>query len=379
MPPGFKFAEARLCPRAPPFFPNMAAHISYLMGGTHPTGGCVVPADAILHTREGLARASAADGREVWTSRGWSRATVVFAGEMPAVKVTFSDGSWTVCACTASWPLQLTSRKNSPTNKDPQETKENSLGSAISQSPQILGQSSQESPESLYRIMDPAAVSPVNSPAAIPESLVRIATAGGRLRQAPLIWEARAAADLRCGDRIIQSPQYSVTGLPAIVMNAEHYSLGRSFGSNPVSKKLLLNGVEELSGDALRAFIDGWSDAQNGCLVGSATVIAELQILMRRLGVRRTLLDNSFGGGTAGSLVVDSASAWPLPEGSAPRHWLKNLQRHSQIVISVMALPRRKMYHVTCGAATASRMTAGTHMIAVGNTYMSDCPTIAPI
>lgn len=410
--------------------------------------GCVVPAEAKIHTRAGIMRAGvlaamyepSGTGKpiEIWTSGGWQWARVISVGETPSLKVSLSDGSWLECSAAASWPVlapevgaatlrgsgiqNVSSPDSSSRNADSgshisvdpldlksvacsMESRSPVLGVRASglrgaaQTSSVLRQerslanikvaiAEQREAPSDVGLLPSTEVHPSSQAVVEPEGtkVARALSCPPSIQNIPEIksalgwgerprgesqspnsnlvsdvretqtkrgWAPRIALNLRSGDQIVTRPIANFKELPETQISIpDAYSAGNSHGSQAaggtlsgISQSYLagVDGAPALSGDALRAFIDGWSDAQRGCLVGPENVMAELQILLRRIGIWRTLLEHN---PSNYSLFIDSRNIWPAKL-EARRLWARTLRTASQTIITVETLPKKaKMFRV---------------------------------
>ena len=107
-----------------------------------------------------------------------------------------------------------------------------------------------------------------------------------------------------------------------------------------------------LSPEAIAAYVEGWAEANRGCLAGGAGAMAGLQVLLRRAGAGHTLLER---GAHCSSLVVD-AEAWP----GAGHSWVRRLHGGRLVVVEVESLGSRPGFQVELLDAGAAAVAANT-------------------
>lgn len=142
---------------------------------------------------------------------------------------------------------------------------------------------------------------------------------GGPRHRLRAAWAPRPASALRAGDRVAPYPAIPAADLKPRSATAADAArdagakLGRRAAAHGASRPGLSDDVCGYAADALRAFVEGWSAAQQGCLVGCAAVIADLQVLLRRAGVDTTLAEPATH---RVALYVDERCAWLAEPGS---------------------------------------------------------------
>lgn len=332
---------------------------------------CVVAAGTRLTTRTGVPTIeSFADSEvvEVWSSIGWVKARVVHLASAPVVRVRLSDGSHLDCCATTCWPIippgdpdekgsqpdgassgraeRYTSAPNGPTKSD-------SLPKA-------------DSPTK--RSSPPNADSPTKRSSPVkgdsPPRSLNVSVGGNsgnpkyRLKTA---WTPKETTNIWSGDRITPFP-FPPPPFADLVGSAvtpeEAYAAGLALGSKVSAHKAVhRHGLDDAicgsgatpgySGAAVRAFIDGWAVAQQGCLLGCEYVVADLQILTCRTGVAKTLTERGL---LRANLVLDDRGLWEptVPADAAappPRKWARRLRTTHQTVLDVESLgEKRSMY-----------------------------------
>jgi len=371
--------------------------------------GCVVSGETKIHTRFGLARASSLAGQsfEVWTGVGWSSARIESVGDTPHLRVGLSDGSWLECSAAASWPVIKPGSRSTRGSPESAALKLAARGEGASPQSVKRAAPKTDSPPKLDMPsrLDAPKVDTLTKPeekrspplrplSRIPTKFVeskqssargldagsasdsdQVFRASGRIRE----WAPRIAAKLRPGDKIVTRPIVDPKDLlGTLVSVADAYTAGEQHGF-VAQKGLELRGVAArylagspeapgLAGDALRAFVDGWAGAQGGYLVGPDAAMAELQMLLRRVGIWRTLLECS---PASCSLYVAGKAAWPLAEGRK-RQWVRSLRSTSQVVISLETLPKKiKTYRLVLAAGAPT-------VVMVGNTMLAAMPLPEP-
>lgn len=192
-----------------------------------------------------------------------------------------------------------------------------------------------------------------------------------RLRTA---WEPKAAALLKPGDRFAPYPVISAADLRLSAATTDAaYDAGLRLGqkaahigaSRPGLDSDVCGGVEPgYSPEAIRAFVEGWSASQQGCLVGCSYVMADLQVLLRRAGVNKTLIEPAIH---RDALYIDDREAWPPQEGEASRvrGWTRRLRTTHQTVVEIEAVRKKgKVYRITVDGPAPTT-------VAVNNTMMA--------
>lgn len=289
--------------------------------------GCVIAAGVLVQTRNGMIRADILAAMrpipDVWTDSGWATVTVDQLGDAPIMCVHLSDGSSLECTAGASWPI------TPPHNETPVSRTRISprLDSASAPQERLLGG---------------------------PSELKRSAT------EPRSAWAPKPTSELVPGDRITPYP-----ALPAVELGSSGLSIedARALGMT-IGKKAIARGVRPqpravaLSNDEARAFVEGWSDSQNGCLSGGEALVVELQALLRRAGVNRTLLEKHPR--QSASLYIDDREAWTA---STRRLWTRRLRTAIQTVVDVETLKdRQPVYRLT---------TPTPAIVAIGNTTLA--------
>ncbi len=170
----------------------------------------------------------------------------------------------------------------------------------------------------------------------------------------------KLASELRTGDRVAPYPAVPV---PELAASSSVAQAMRDLGTGAPPRRLATT-IGGLSGEGVRAFVEGWANAQKGHLSGCESVIAELQVLLRRTGVNRTLIERHPQ--RTASLYVDDREAWPS---DAQRLWTRRLRSARQTVVSVESLKRQAVFAINTEIATN---------IVVGNTLLSACGAASP-
>jgi len=350
--------------------------------------GCLISSETKVHTRSGLSRASSLVGQqfEVWSGAGWTQARVECVGETAHLRVGLSDGSWLECSAAASWPIIKPTVRSTRGSPEPASLR---LGTA---------RASPQSARRAVELKDPAdekqspGLRPITAraPSSLAESKQRsaraldgggsasdsdVACVTGRARE----WVPRIAMNLRPGDKVVTRPIVDPKDLlPTLITVEDARAAGKQHGLQAqgasnlkgIAAPLLTGSPDApgLTGASLQAFVDGWAEAQGGYLVGPDAAIVELQMLLRRLGFWRTLLERTPANS---SLAVSNKTVWLPAEGQA-RQWVRRLRSTSQLVISVETLAKKaKMYRLVL-------MFRAPTTVMVGNTMLAVLPSEAP-
>ena len=354
---------------------------------------CVVVAGARLMLRHGVVQvenlASRGEEVDVWSTEGWVKARIRVLGSVPAVRVSLSDGSAVECTLDTQWPVvQLEdnvgggtpTRKGATTHQSPVEVAE--VRSESARSPNRSSPVSNEPSQEIHQRRLPRAFLqsstdvnslPINSSRRLPHALTHRSSLP-QFATLKTAWAARRTGDLETGDRITPYPTVPPEDIVgSAVTTEEAAAAGELMGGRVVSHKSKLprlidavcgNADPGYSADAIRAYVDGWAVAQQGCLVGCTHVIADLQILLRRAGVNSTRVEETL---LRNSLLVDPLDVWAKPPEEV-RLWTRRLRKTHQTVVNVVEVGKKKTYAVELVEPTSLA-------IAVNNVMLCHCAT----
>jgi hypothetical protein len=307
-----------------------------------------------VQTRSGMLRADLLAAMrpppDVWTDSGWAPAAVDLLGESPIMRVQLSDGSSLECAAGAAWPIV------------PQRGEASALHTRTA--PQLNAAESAPQDRLLDFREGPPGLRRANT------AMASMMSAASMDAVAPPLWAPKLTSELVPGDRIAPYPALPVVELASSGLSvADARALGATVGKEAMASSVRVQALSAhphragLSNDEARAFVEGWASAQNGCLIGCETLIVELQALLRRAGVNRTLLERHPR--QAASLYVDDREAWAA---TTRRLWTRRLRTATQTVIAVEILKSRgPVYRIATPIPAA---------IAIGNTTLATVASV---
>lgn len=242
--------------------------------------GCIVAAGTRVCTREGLPAVESLLEKtiEVWTSEGWQRARVQVTEELRVVRITFSDGTSLECSLLTYMPVV--------THSESPEGSDSSLAGA----------------------------SPARQAS---RQLAVTQSAETRKRRLKTQWSQRTVAELASGDRVTPTPTPENTTASGVDAAAA-FKAGQALGAqvlaysenNPRGLPPDVRGDFNRPGygvEAVRAFVEGWAQAQRGLILGCPSMVADLAALLRRAGVRRLHVERA---ALRSTLVIDERDAW---------------------------------------------------------------------
>jgi hypothetical protein len=347
---------------------------------------CLVATGVRVMTKTGAPRVeelAGGDTVELWTPDGWARARVTPFGEGPALRVHLSDGSTLECAPATLWPVVDVRGPRPPSppggeggSESSRESSTSSEGSAapLSYSTPVGGAPPARSqsggggtpPREMRGAI--ARRRSEDSAVAVPLALPR--------RRPRASWAPKPAGELRPGDRVALCPPVPPAApdprAPAPAVQSAR-AAGARFGDRVTRWRASVAGLDAgamggreapgLSAEEARAYVDGWAAAQRGCLVGCESAVADLQVLLRRAGVQRTLLEKT---PLRASLHADAREAWPSTDA---RSWTRRLRTAHQKVTEVERLDKEVRLFCVTVLANPSRG-PGVAAVAVGNTMV---------
>ncbi len=312
-------------------------------------------------TREGLPAVESLLERpiEVWTSEGWQSARVQATEELRVVRITFSDGTSLECSLLTYMPV--VTHSESPEGSD----------------------------------SSPAGASPARQAS---RQLAVTQSAETRKRRLKTQWSQRTVAELASGDRVTPTPTPENITASRVDTTAA-FKAGQALGAQVLaySENNPRGLPPEVRGDfnhpgygveAVRAFVEGWAQAQRGLILGCPSMVADLAALLRRAGVRRLHVERA---ALRSTLVIDERDAWGELAGHEPhkdleaqkpeltrqcselnlRRWLRRLRTSHQIVTDIELTNRTEcQYEIILG----NTLTA----VSLGNTMVGFCPRAAP-
>ena len=360
------------------------------------------------------------ESAELLTGVGWALARIRPTKDIHLMRVHLSDGSVLLCAAGTTWPVvppspdgkysddslgsplsnsSVKKTQDSPGRQDPPRLGEPAsregaespatksiiiakpacpTGTPPRQSHACRDQLASSEPTKTGQVATSITKSRAASAPLSPEEAKASATTSVLVRSKStpkrhlrVKWVPKATADLKQGDRIAPYPRIQEADLQSSIMSIDAaLEMGAKLGQKTarigtsrsgLDDTIVGDGVRGCSPEAIRAFVEGWSSSQQGCLVGCPDVMADLQILLRRVGISKTLIETATHRVV---LCVDEREAWPS-QTRAARAWTRRLRTTHQTVVEVETTGKKgKAYTISVLAGVATVVAASNTVVA---------------